>query len=478
MGDKRKVMNPVTNVLLISDYELLSLIIKINLEAYFNCNLDVISEINQLEICIQRKHYNIIISLASIGNISITEIINQTARTYLPDTDLIFLGEQSSTTHKKTYHINRYNDISALNNYLSIILHTPISLSAVTINAEWFSIPVELLKLTTIARQDLWMKNSEQKHIVYLKKGEEIKSEILNESIITEKILYIQNEYKVFYVMSITNEILNHTSLNFLNKPVVEIHQPHRIISTDNAFDSVYKNACTNLNLANYFFERNRLELSKLANSTQQLIDKVSRYLPIEINKLILLYKKGNTQRMQAHSLLCCFISLTIAKSQGWYNPMIHHTIELLCFFHDLMLTPFEHKYSSLNSSIHSLDNFNVKAKISENEQQLLLYHPKEIAHYFKNIPETPLTLEQLLMHHHGNTKGINDNSIQQEEISSIAKLFFVADAVTDILLSQNNPINQESWIMIIDEIENKLKRTSYKKYTYALRFNQILIDN
>lgn len=449
-----------------------------NLEAFFPLSVDTIHELNEFHSFINNevhKEYNIVLTYGSLGNTSITNSISNYCIKNLPDSNLIIMGDQFKQNYKKHHHIKSYHDINSLLNLISLLIQTPISISPLPSLSEYFPLPIHLLKNMTFSRQDLWIPSDKksivnnekcQYHICF-KKGEVLDQKIIDLILKTSQYLYVKSEFKIFYVICITNEILNNLS-NHIND-VKSISSSCLAIASNsiNVSIEIFSHVFNTPSSLIMFNEKNKSILTELAKSSQELIDKVSIYLPSDVNKLIMLFKKGNTNIMQEHTLMCSYFCLIIAKSQGWYNRTIHYTLELLCFFHDIMLTPIYHKHSRILAEDFDFIKIN---NLSENEKMLITYHPKEIAHYFKHIPDLPMTLEQLLLHHHGNTLGVYDNTLQQEEISSIAKLFFVAEEVSEKLLSVKTKITHNDWQKILEEVEKNLKKASYKKYIQPLK--------
>lgn len=456
--------------ILLSDQDFINDLIKVNLHAFLGCKLAVVNSLEKFQTLLELDSTcDIVIAMTSVQNRDVSKSVIKLCVEFVPDAFVLLLGYTDAVFPSRNFFSIKNNfDVLQLTKKAAEFLKVKLDSLPTDVESEYFAIPINLISKLNIAVQDFFTQASGGDGYVQLAQaGEPIQKKIplwLQNKL---SVVLVKKEHKENAIVTLTTDLLKQLNL------AVDTSNPtdpaHLINSRQNIIDQageiflkVFEDPISFSSLQ----PETKEALSKTALATEKMVRKTVSSLPINLNKLVALFQKGKMSYVQRHSLFINFLCLEMSRKQSWFSTQVYSTITLMTFFHDIVLTTIYIKHPqapNLESDLLAMTG------LSENEKNLLIYHPKVVAQMIGNLPGLPIGLDQLILQHHGNTTGTIDNKPPIDDIAPLSKLLYVAERVAEKVLAQQIPMSEELKLKILQEVEAALLKKSYQKLLLPL---------
>lgn len=451
--------------ILISDHDFLNDLIEVNLRAFLSCKLAVIKKLEKFKVLIEiDPTYDLIICMTTLENKDIVKAISHACNEYLPKAYVIFIGHHNENLSSRSHHSFRnHHDVMGLVRLCSELLKMEIDAAPKMTEADFFPIPLSLIAKLKKANQDYWKDNHDQQEFIKLAvSGEPIESKIKLWEQNKVTVIYVKKEDKHSAITLMTTDLQKELNgyANDPNPPSAEEVLNSQDSLLDKAglvFSSIFKDGDS---LAGLNFETKEA-LTSTAMATEKMISGLAKTLPQNLNKLILIFQNAKMSYVQRHTLLTSFLCLEMGRKESWFSTQVFATINLMVFFHDIVLTTIYIKYPHAPES--EFDLLNIEG-LSENEKNLIKWHPKVVSEMLGKLPGLPIGLDQLILQHHGTISGQIATTAPQEEIAPLSKLLYVAEKVAKVFLDSKIPLSEAERVQALSKIHTELVRKSYQK--------------
>jgi hypothetical protein len=457
--------------ILLSDQDFINDLIKINFQAVLGCKLAVVNTLDKMQTLLELDStHDVIIAMTSIGNRDISKVVIKLCTDYVPEAHVFLLGHTTEDLPSRQFHSFKNTlDVLELTKKATEILNIKNASIPKMGEKDYFPIPFSLVKKLSSASQDFYTPDANGVGYIKLaQEGEPIqqKIDLWEKNKLT--VVYVKKEHKDSAVKLLTQELLQQLS-TALTGEESKVHAESLINSKQNLIDQVgevFHKVFEDPESFSSLNAETKTALSKTALATEKMIRKTVATLPPNLNKLVELFQKGKMSYIQRHSLLVNFLCLEMSRKQSWFSTQVYATITMLTFFHDIVLTTIYIKHPHAPSSEFGLLEME---GLSENEKNLIKFHPKVIAQMIGTLPGLPIGLDQLILQHHGNTTGVLENKPPLEDIAPLSKLLYVAEKVAERMLTQKIPMSEELKIQILQEVETIVVKKSYQKLLQPL---------
>jgi hypothetical protein len=280
---------------------------------------------------------------------------------------------------------------------------------------------------------------------------------VMNSSINSD-ILYFSSKNCLETIGFITHKIISNISKNHYRETTPKVLE----LSTNIFLSAVCESEFTKI-----FSNKTKETLELVALMIDSLLTELNKEFSQEVVKLIKLFKKSKALHLQIHSVLCSFIAIEIVRTEIWYSNHVKKTINLMSFFHDLLLIPIYIRHPNAPLLEEELLSFEA---LSEREKNLVKYHPREMSTYLKNLSFLPPMIDQFILQHHGNTSGeFNVDIRPNDDILYLSKVLYVADIISIEILKSKELVDDFKFRSILEQTKNQLHLDSYRKLLASL---------
>ncbi|MCB9062049.1 MAG: hypothetical protein H6622_11055 [Halobacteriovoraceae bacterium] len=429
--------------LLIGDDDKTLDLYSLNLEMYVGCEvlrkknfqeaIDLLKVLPKLDLIITQKQTD------SRETINILE-------TYLlqnkKETPIIIIGEKFQTQIKATF-IPQTKEVKPLIKTAATILGVSAQTMVQQIVPDFYPISINYFTCLEKSFCKIFEKVGDDYNILFdigmLIKHEDVKNRI---DLGIEN-FYVSKDYRLKFVSEVTSAIVEQLGNKNLDTGL-------RIRSNEATVNLIRDKVGLELEGFNQ-------ETVELANAAIESLGTVVDQAP-SLKTLLSALINNQSSYLYKHSQLTTFLCFHALDNMEWGTKEQKNKMAFISFFHDIALTRDEF------AKIHNEDELS-KSHFSKEDKERISKHALLAAKIVKDYPRAPIGADTIIKQHHGSRNGIGFAKYYGDNISPLAIVFIVAEALCDKILENEN---QDANISSI--IEKLHYRFTSEKYSNVLR--------
>lgn len=415
----------------------------LNLEMYVGCevlrkstfaeSLDLLKVLPKLDLIITQK------DIANEGAVSILDEFLVGANKEIP---LIILGNDVKLKSKATC-IPLSTDIKPLIKSAASILGVSAQTMLQQVVPDYYPVSINYLTFLANSFCTIFEKVDDGFQILFGNGSVVEQEEISNKKSAGVVNLYVSKEDRLKFVADLTKSIVSQLSDKELDIDL-------RVKSTEATMNIVIEKVGVNLQ----GFDE---ELVGLAASAIDSLATVVDQAP-SLKNLLHTLLNNQSSFLYKHSQLTTFLCFHAIDNMEWGTLEQKNKLAFISFFHDIALTRDE------LASISTEDELEDSA-ISKEDKDRVNKHALAAANLIKDYPKAPIGADAIIKQHHGSRSGIGFAKHCGDNISPLAIVFIVCEALGHKILS---PAEGEE--KISDAIETLHYRFTSEKYSNVLR--------
>lgn len=207
-------------------------------------------------------------------------------------------------------------------------------------------------------------------------------------------------------------------------------------------------------------------DIVNIANACTKVMGEIVNETP-SLKKLLAILNSQRDGYVYTHSILAAFVSNHIIKRVSWGGDSHIEKINFVLFFHDIMLAPIYQKYPQLKYE----EDLLFSDQLSDKEKEVVLNHARLAAEVIVTYKRSPIGADLLIKQHHGITNGIGFAMDFKDDVSPLSKIVLVSEAFIEEFMKKRdeNPDYNLDTKAILAILNEKFKRTTYKKIIETL---------
>ncbi|MGB0453892.1 MAG: hypothetical protein ACPGJV_09270 [Bacteriovoracaceae bacterium] len=437
-------------VLIFDNNDFLSDIYKENLRVYVNCSCEVVRDLKEAYLEIQKqKDIGCIIVKKNIGKTAAGKSIlkfldKQNQKTPV----IVFDGESLRKEYENVVALKNLTDVRALVRIVAKIFNISAKDMLDLEVEEFFVFPAKLFfpKIKyemTIFRKD----GANHKEI---KKNESFAVDELNAiKKSDDPNLYVHSLDRLKFV-NMTSEIM----ISTLNKK--NLSTEDRIIFTQISFD-VVSDLVSKIGIDAHTAE--------LAQASINSMQKLSRQIP-SLDKLLEDLVNNEASYRYKRCLLVTIVGTRIIEVLKWGNQDQVNKLAFVAFFHDITLA------DDKLARIHSMGQLHT-ARLDEENVSIVLNHAVDAARLVSQYPKFPLGVDTIIKQHHGSKNGVGFDKISLN-ISPLSIIFIIAEEWSNLAIDSQEKGIKLSKDKVVAHLRKKYNLPRFKEYMVGLDKLQI----
>lgn len=442
--------------LLISDNEVINGIYSVNFEVYLNCAVTVVDDVPSARRLLElNQNFGLIISLCLISGHDAAFEIKQYMQDKDIDLPLIVIGRQSVVEESDVVEIlpASYNIRSLIRAGAKVFDITAKEMASLEV-PQYYPISTKLFFHMKQVPCDVYYRvrkgSGESEFLLILKKNGKVWPRIKK---------YLDEGALSLYVPA--NERL--AFANLASEQIIEVLQKSEI-STEEKIEAIEQGieAVT----AEYLDTQVASEtVVKLSNACVTAMTEVVKEVP-KLKKLIQSLMVNKSGYLYAHSIMATYVANHILRRISWGGESHIEKLNFVMFFHDIFLVPIYNKYPECRFEEDMVFN----SVLSDAEKEVVLNHAKLACDIVKSFPRCPMGADQLILQHHGSTKGSGFAMKFKDDISPLAKVIIVAEHfVEEIFRLGDDPSKNFNKQIVINELKTRYAKSTYSKILETL---------
>ena len=453
----------MSQVILISDNEVINSLYEVNLRAYVATNVTIKKSLSAARGLIEQSpNIDAVICFRELND---KDNVIDKFHEYLISKSLsipvIVLGTPNVPLGNSIVISNKY-DIQGLLQAMAKILEISAKDMADRVVPDYFPVPLKLFSQIEQSHCEIFYRNEKEdfefEYYMIIEKDTPV-SDLLQK--------YIDEGVEHLYLLA-------EERLRFINKAsAVVVSQLDREDLTLEERTEITQQGMGIV--AEEIFNNSEIS-EEIANISKACIDSVSticEQIP-KIKGLLEVLMESKAGYVYKHSVLSTYISNQIIKNISWGSAEQQNKVAFALFFHDIYLVPIYQKYLNAESEEDLLFN----SAVSDEDKETILAHANLAGELVKTFPKCPVGADMIITQHHGMTSGRGFAVNFKDDISPLTKIIIIAEDVCSSILnstSDSGPgkikVNKSA---IADNLLEKYRSHSYKKVIEAFRESKL----
>jgi hypothetical protein len=437
-------------ILILFENKLLAQLYKTNLSVYLEAQIIYCDSYKSFtELSNTLNDFVLIISQASFSNVDMRNEFGKLLERETLLRPVIIVGDDHASNEKIIAVKDFFNIPSLLGSAAKILKITAQMMSSYQV-PEYYPIDIEFIYYLKKAPTSLYLElNSE--YVLFANTGtsiDEVAQDLQGEGVTK---FYIKSNERLDVVGKITailkEGLINSSELTPLLKS--------EIIS--NGFDFF---------INNYVNPQASQEIAHMANICTKVMTEVSLRSP-DLQSLFSLFKNNKNNYAYFHTMLGSYVATHIVRSVKWGGEEQVEKVNFAFFFHDIFLAPLFIKYPQFKNETELLNS----TDLTSQEKHTVMNHARLAAEVVLGFKDAPMGSEQIVKQHHGMNLGIGHAEEFKDDITPLAKVIIVSEAFVEYFLNfkEQHPTNAVNVVEVIQVLNEKFKKNSYKRITECL---------
>lgn len=447
--------------LLVSDHPLLNDLYALNLKAYLDLSLTVVTDIDDaLNIIDLDAQGDIIISLSQVEEKDSGKIILEHLEKKDNNCPFILIGENSAVSDvKRIVNLPANLNISLVIRKCAEILGvTAKEMASKKVN-DFYPIPISMLECFSEAPCDIYTKVSkvrENSQFAKIIQEDEENQEYSHKKRIEKyrglgiKQLYIPSGLRL-KVVNLASEIVLKTLDDSKND------HAEMLKASEQGFEIVADFLGAGEKVSEEVVEISRKCMETMKNT----LKKVPRLGPL-LKQLV----ENKSGYLYLHAIVGIYISRHIIKNISWGSEEHSEKLSFVFFFHDIFLSPIFAAHPDLKYEEDML----LHSDLSEDEKETILNHARLASEAVKTFPRCPLGADTIILQHHGTSNGVGFTIEYKDDTSPLAKVLLISESfVEELIKERSNGMAKTLVSEIVNKLHLKFPNHTYKKIINCL---------
>ena len=441
----------MSQILVISDNEILNQLYVTNLEVYLGAKVTLVNATSKAQELLTKLPYDLVLTMSMMNGIdTAAELYHFLTENKIPS-KLVIIGNPLKELADVVVVSNSYNLQNLVRSCAQLLGITAKDMVAREVPKYYPIDGVFLGRLREIPCA-LFIKMKNAQYTLIAKKGDLVSETIKKFS--TEGI-------KTFYVNSIDRLMI----INMVSTSIVDFLESTAGLDTEIKIEAVKEGF--DFSAANFSDSASITgEIMEIANACTKVISEIVSEIP-SLKKLMSILNSQKDGFVYTHSILAAYVSNHIIRRVSWGGESHLEKINFVLFFHDIMLAPIYMNHPNLKYE----EDLLFSDELTDKEKEIVLNHARLAAEMIVPFKRAPIGADLLIKQHHGITNGVGFAMEFKDDVSPLSKIVLVAEAFIEEFMKQRDedPNYQLDAKKIIAGLNEKFRRTTYKKIIETL---------
>ncbi|EQC52618.1 HD domain-containing phosphohydrolase [Bacteriovorax sp. DB6_IX] len=205
-------------------------------------------------------------------------------------------------------------------------------------------------------------------------------------------------------------------------------------------------------------------EVIELSNKCMETMEEVIDDVP-DLKKLLKELTANKSGFLYSHSIIAGFVATHILDNIEWGGDSHKEKLKFVLFFHDMYLTSVYKNHPELMYE----DKLIFDGNLTEEEKEIVVSHAAEAAEAIKRYPKCPLGVDSIIRQHHGTSNGLGFATTYKDDISPLAKVLIISEAFTEEMYKTLQNGQKVEIPVIIEGLTEKFPKHTYVKISKTL---------
>jgi len=447
----------MSNILIISDNEVLNSLYSVNLKIYTESNVVTCTSLNE-GINYIENHENeidLVYSLCMIDDEDTALLAYHHLIENEREIPIIVIGSQSETPDEISVVGNPY-DIRGIIQAAASGLGITAKQMADIETPDYYPMPIRMFFSLDVAPCDTFYRVREKDgttkyHQIFMA-NEDIWPKVkdyLDEGVST---LYVPASMRFAFAKFVTGQLVD--KLNGIAKnPKTKTGEKLEVVEQgiETVAEQLFDGEVT----------KEVIELSnKCMNTMEEVIDDVP-----DLKGLLKELTANKSGFLYSHSIIAGFVASHVLDNIEWGGESHKEKLKFVLFFHDMHLTSVYKNHPELQYE----DKVIFDGNLTEEEKEAVVSHAAEAADAIKRYPKCPLGVDAIIRQHHGTSNGLGFATTYKDDISPLAKVLIISEAFTEEMLKTIQRSEKVEIPVIMNFLLEKFSKHTYVKITKTL---------
>lgn len=445
--------------LLLSDNSVLADVYSANLLAYVDVEVTAVVNLEELEKSLASAKWDMVLSVSKIGDEDIAKIAHEKVMALNETTLFAVIGAKSSVSNQDGIITLPGNlDVKKLIRTIAGVFKISAKDMASLEVPEFYPIPIKLLQYLERGPCNVYVQVSKnQKKPEYALAWEK---GAIRRHVITE---YIERGFDVLFVAASDRlKVINLVSqvvISSLDDPSLSKEQKLDIL--EQGFEVVAAKLTDDARVTT--------EVVTISKKCIEQITDVIKNFP-KLRSLLMGLGENKARYLYFHSILSTYISNHIVRHISWGGEGHAEKISFVLYFHDIFLVPIYNKYPQFKYEEELVFN----NLLSDREKEVVVSHARMAGELVKTFPRAPMGADVIVTQHHGLTSGNGFTMDFKDDVSPLAKVIIIAEALVDEIIRAKEEGKAPDRTEMLAELRVKFPRHTYRKIIDTLENLQL----
>lgn len=441
----------MSQILVISDNEILNQLYITNLEVYLGAKVTLVDTTRGAIVEFKKSRPDIIVTMSMINGMDSASEMHAYLSTVKHKTHMVVIGSPGKEIENIIVVPNSYNLQNLIRSCAQLLGVTAKEMAEKEV-PQYYPIESHFLSKIKEVPCSVYMLMKSGEYTMVAKRGDLIGQTIKQ---------FASEGISNLYVNSLDRLLI----INIISTSIVEF-----LKNTEGLETSVKSEAVkTGFNFAASSFTESpavTAEIMNIASACTKVMEEIVNETP-SLKKLLSLLNSQRDGYVYTHSILAAYISSHIIKRVSWGGDSHIEKINFVLFFHDIMLAPIYLKYPDLKYE----EDLLFSDQLNDKEKEVVLNHARLAAEVIVTYKRAPIGADLLIKQHHGITNGIGFAIDFKDDVSPLSKIVLVSEAFIEefMKMRDENPDYVLDTKAILAHLYEKFKKTTYKKIIETL---------
>lgn len=444
--------------LLLSDNMVLADVYSANLMAYVDIATTIVENFESFEKEIN-KNFDLVLSISMIGEADIAKLAHEKVKELGLECPFAVIGSKSSISGSDGITTLPGNlDVKQLVRTIAGLFNISAKDMAELEVPDYYPVPIKLFQYLEQAPCNVFLKVSKNprksEFAVAWEKG------TIRRHTITE---YIDRGFDVLYVPAADRlKIINLASqvvVSTLDDP--NLSKEQRLDVLEQGFEVVAAKLTDDAKATT--------EVVAISKKCIEQITDVIKSFP-KLRSLLMGLAENKSRYLYFHSILSTYICNHVVRHISWGGEGHAEKISFVLYFHDIFLVPIYNKYPQFKFEEELVFN----NLLSDREKETVVNHARMAGELIKTFPRAPMGADAIVTQHHGLTSGNGFTMDYKDDVSPLAKVIIVAEAMVDEIIRFRDEGKTPDRTEILANLRSKFPRHTYKKIVDTLESLQL----
>ncbi len=205
-------------------------------------------------------------------------------------------------------------------------------------------------------------------------------------------------------------------------------------------------------------------EVIELSNQCMDTIVEVLDDVP-DLKGILKELTANKSGFLYSHSIIAGFVASHALDNIEWGGESHKEKLKFVLFFHDMYLTSVYKNHPELSYE----DKLIFDNNLTEDEKEVVISHAAQAADAIKRYPKCPMGVEAIIRQHHGTSNGLGFATNYKDDISPLAKVMIISEAFTEEMLKTIQRGEKVEIPVILEFLKQSFSKHTYVKITKSL---------